>query len=278
MAGGIGLIVVHRAELEDVDALIVEAEPLLPEQHRAGAVELDRERDQTHHRQRQQQDRESDDVVEQPLHHQIPVGDRRLEHVERRHLAEIGVGAGAEAQLVGVGGKPDIDRQHPQLLQHFEDARLGRDRQREQHEVDTGAAGEFDDVVDLAEFRAAGAGIQRAVVVAVVEHAEHVDVGIILGLERLDQLFAVLVRADDDGAAIEPALARPAAHQRAQEQRARPTSAARPTKKNADSQSREISPPSLTKKDAPMNSRNTNAQDEIIRVICRSWPRNTWTS
>ena len=54
-------------------------------------------------------------------------------------------------------------------------------------------------------------------------------------------------------------------------------SAARPTKKNADSQSREISPPSLAKNDAPMNSRNTKAQDEIIRVICRSWPRNTWT-
>ncbi len=40
----------------------------------------------------------------------------------------------------------------------------------------------------------------------------------VLGLERLDQLFAVLVGADDDGAAVEPALARPAAHHRAQEQ------------------------------------------------------------
>ena len=49
-------------------------------------------------------------------------------------------------------------------------------------------------------------------------------------------------------------------------------------KKNAESQSREISLPSLTKKDAPMNSRNTNAQDEIIRVIWRSWPRKTCTS
>ena len=55
-------------------------------------------------------------------------------------------------------------------------------------------------------------------------------------------------------------------------------SAARPTKKNAESQSRDTSPPSLAKNDAPMNSRNTKAQDEIIRVICRSWPRNTWTS
>ena len=221
---------------------------------------------------------EADDVVEQPLHHQVPVGDRRLEHVERRHLAEIGIGAGTEAQLVGMGGKPDIHRQHPQLLQHLENARLRRDRQREQHEVDAGAAGEFDDVVDLAEFRAAGAGIQRAVVVAVVEHAEHFDVGIILDLERLDQLFAVLVRADDDGAAIEPALAGPAAHQRAQEQPlGRPAPRGR-RRRTPMSHSREISLPSLTKKDAPMNSRNTKAQDEIIRVIWRSWPRNTWTS
>ena len=55
-------------------------------------------------------------------------------------------------------------------------------------------------------------------------------------------------------------------------------SAARPTKKKAESQRREISLPSLAKNEAPMNSRNTNAQDEIIRVICRSWPRNTCTS
>ena len=57
----------------------------------------------------------------------------------------------------------------------------------------------------------------RAVVVAVVEHAEHFDIGIILDLERLDQLLAVLVRADHDGAAIEPALARPAANEGTQE-------------------------------------------------------------
>jgi hypothetical protein len=64
----------------------------------------------------------------------------------------------------------------------------------------------------------AGAGIHRAVVVAVVEHAEHLDVGIILGLERLDEFFAALVRAHDNGAAIESALTGPTAYQRAQEQ------------------------------------------------------------
>ena len=157
-------------------------------------------------------------MVEQPFHHQVPIGDRRLEHVERRHLAEIGIGAGAEAQLVGMRRQADIDRQHPQLLQHFEDARLGRDRQRKEHEVDAGAAGEFDDVVDLAEFGAAGAGIQRAAVVAVVEHAEHGNVGVVLGLQRFDELLAVFIGADDHGAAVEPALMRPAADHPAQEQ------------------------------------------------------------
>ncbi|MEY9311464.1 hypothetical protein ABH977_006676 [Bradyrhizobium ottawaense] len=116
------------------------------------------------------------------------------------------------------GGEADVDRQHPELLQHFQDARFRRDRQREQHEIDAGAAGEFDDVVDLAELARAGAGIERAAVVAVVEHAQHVDVGILLRFERFDQLLAVAVGADDDGAAVEPALARPAAHQRSQHQ------------------------------------------------------------
>src|SRR5450631_162914 len=214
----IGLIVVQRAKLEDVDALVVEAEPLLAKQHRPRTVEFYRERDQRHQRRGQQQNDGADHTVEQPLHHQIPVGDRRLEHIQRRHFAEIGIGAGTEAQLVGVGGKPDVHRQHPQLLQHFQNPRLRRNRQREQHEIDPGAAGEFDDVVDLAKFRAAGAGVECAIVVAVIEHAEDIDVGIVLEVERLDQLFAVLVGTDDDGAAVEPAVARPAAYHRTQEQ------------------------------------------------------------
>ena len=59
VASGSAMFVVHRAELEDVDELVVEAVALLPEQHRAAAVELDRERDQRHDRQRQQQDRKA---------------------------------------------------------------------------------------------------------------------------------------------------------------------------------------------------------------------------
>ena len=58
----------------------------------------------------------------------------------------------------------------------------------------------------------------RAIVAAVVEHADDAHVGIALRGERLDQRVAALVGADHDGAAVEPALARPVPHQ--QEQRA----------------------------------------------------------
>src|SRR5947208_906356 len=51
----IGVVMVERAELEDVDALIVEAEALLAEQHRAGAVKFDGERNQRHDRRGEQQ-------------------------------------------------------------------------------------------------------------------------------------------------------------------------------------------------------------------------------
>ena len=40
---------------------------------------------------------------------------------------------------------------------------------------------------------------------------------IVLALERLDQLLPVLVRTDDDGAAVKPALARPASYHRTEQ-------------------------------------------------------------
>jgi hypothetical protein len=39
--------------------------------------------------------------------------------------------------------------------------RVCRNRKREQHQIDPGAAGELDNVVDLAEFRLPGTGNER---------------------------------------------------------------------------------------------------------------------
>ena len=160
-----------------------------------------------------EQQQAADDFVEQPFHHHVPVGDRAVEDVDHRHIADVGIGARAEAQLVGVRGKPDVERQHPQLLQHLQDALFSRDRQREDDEIDAGAAAELNQVVDAAELAVAGGFGAGAVVGAVVEQADDLDAGILLPAQFLDHLGADLAAADDDGAAGEAAFARPFAHQ-----------------------------------------------------------------
>ena len=154
----------------------------------------------------------ADDFVEQIFHHHVPVGDRPVEHVEHRHVAEIGVGAGAEAQLVGMRREPDIDRQHPKLLEHLQDAAFGHDRQREDHEIDAGPPRELDQIVHRAELARSGDRLRRTVVAAVVEQADHADVGIALIPHRLGQRFAGFAAADDGGAPRQPAFLGPAPH------------------------------------------------------------------
>ena len=178
-------------------------------------------RDEQHQRrQRAAAAAAADDLVEQPFHHHVPVGDRLVEHVEHRDVADIGIGARPEAQLVGMRREPDVDRQHPQLLQHLQDARLGRDRQREDHEVDAGAAREFDEVVDRAELGEPAHDVGRAVVAAVVEHADHADVGVALRLERLDQRSprspppTTMVRRSSRPSRVQPRTSRNSARRR----------------------------------------------------------------
>ena len=165
-----------------------------------------------HHRRGRDQHQRADDLVEQPFHHDVPVRDRLVEHVEHRDVADVGVGARAEAQLVGMCRQADVDRQHPQLLQHLQDARFRRDRQREDHQVDAGAAREFDQIVDRAELEKPGHHIGRAFVAAIVERADDADVTVALRRDRVDQRSALLVGADDDGAPFEAALLGPAPH------------------------------------------------------------------
>src|SRR6185437_5618712 len=144
--------------------------------------------------------------------HDVPIGDRPVEYVEHGHGADIGVGAWAELQLVGMGSKPDIDRQHPQLLQHLQDAAFRRNRQREDHQIDARAAAEFDQIVDRAELALSGAFGAAAIVAAVVEQADDFDAGILLPPQILDHSTAEIAAADDYRAPREAAFARPAAH------------------------------------------------------------------
>ncbi len=61
-----------------------------------------------------------------------------------------------EVQLVHVCREPDVDRQHPQLAQHLQNAGLGGDRQREDDQIDACATAEGDEVIDGPELGKAG--------------------------------------------------------------------------------------------------------------------------
>ena len=71
--------------------------------------------------------------------------------------------------------------------------------------------------------------VAAAVVAAIVERADDAHVGIALRGERRDQRIAAVARADDDGAAVEAALPRPAPHQRGTSARRNAMSAISPT-------------------------------------------------
>jgi hypothetical protein len=119
---------------------------------------------------------------------------------------------GTEAQLAGVRGEADIDRQHPELAKHLQHALLGRDRQRDKEKIDARLAREFDKIIDRAEFRLARDHGSRTVVASIVEHATDVEIRIFLRLKRFDQHFTGRGTADNHGAANEPAFAGPAAN------------------------------------------------------------------
>ena len=152
----------------------------------------------------------------------------RSSDVEHRHIADVGIGARAEPQLVGVRGEPDVDRQHPQLLQHLQDAVFRRDRQREDHQVDAGAPCKLDEIVDGAELAFAGAFDAGALVAAVVEQADDLDAGVLLLVQFLDHVAARRAGADDDRAPVEAAFARPLAHQQEHHAGAKAMSATKP--------------------------------------------------
>ena len=120
-------------------------------------------------------------------------------------------------QLAGVGGEPDVDRQHPQFFQHLQDAVFRRDRQRKDHQIDARAPPEFDQVVDDAEFALTGAVGAAALIAAVVEQADDLDAGILLPLQLHDNMLAGHAAADDHRAAGEAAFARPFAHSQEQQ-------------------------------------------------------------
>ncbi len=75
----------HRPELEHLDEIVVEPEPILLEEDRPAALELDTKRDDRHQRQCRQKQKNREHVVEQALPQCAPARDRLLGQREHRY-------------------------------------------------------------------------------------------------------------------------------------------------------------------------------------------------
>ncbi len=100
LCGRITFVRIHGAELPDIDDLIIEAMALLLEDYRAFAVQLDGNGGRQHDGRQEDYSEQAENNVENPLGDGIPVVDWLVENIQHRHRADIGIGAGVEAQMI----------------------------------------------------------------------------------------------------------------------------------------------------------------------------------
>src|SRR6185312_1169898 len=100
-----------------------------------------------------------------------------------------------------MGAEPDVDGQHPELLQDLQQSGLGGQGKGNGEEIDPRAAGEVDELGDGPELAVGTDGRRRAAVVTIVEDADDVDIASIGGFQCLDQAPGRLATADQDATA-----------------------------------------------------------------------------
>ena len=132
--------------------------------------------------------------------------ERPVEHREQRQLAEIGIGARAELQRRGLARDADVHRKLPEPLQDVQQPRLRRKRDRRDDEVDAFVAGEIGEFLRSCRSCGAGDRFGAALIVAVVEDADDLDVDIArTGRGAMIASSADPPAADDGDAAAEAA-------------------------------------------------------------------------
>jgi hypothetical protein len=180
------MLTAEGAELQDLDHLVVEPVALLPEQHRAAAVELDGERDQGE----QGRDHHEDDGRQHAVLHRLddvaPAGERfglDAQHRQPRHRGDAGAGQGRAGE---VGAEGHLHREALELLHPRREARLGLPREGNDDLVQRPASGDGDEIGHGAQHRQAS-HLTRRPPRLIVEHADDPDRAIALAPQVLDQ-------------------------------------------------------------------------------------------
>ena len=119
-------LLVHGAELQHLDQLVVEAVALLPEQHRPRAVELDEQRDRQHDRRDQRQDERAEQAVLDGLGDPPPVAQRTIDDVQEGVAADVARLQRAETHGEFAGAEPHVDGNEAELVQRLDQQVVAR--------------------------------------------------------------------------------------------------------------------------------------------------------
>ena len=143
----------HRAELQDRERLHVTPEPPLPEQHRPGRVETDRDGDRRHHGCQENDHHERYDVVEAAL--QEPGRWRqpaRRQTDDGETLEGVNAGLGAD-DLEQARHDVDLHVELPQLADRVEQLVVARVGERDDHALDVEQRDDLRQAVGLSDER-----------------------------------------------------------------------------------------------------------------------------
>src|SRR2546425_8573494 len=99
----------HRAELEHLEALAVQAHPLLAVENGPGGHELEGRGDREHRGRGEDQRDAADDEVEHALRHAIPAVERGLAQVDERDRLELLDASAERREAEHVGDEVDRD-------------------------------------------------------------------------------------------------------------------------------------------------------------------------
>ena len=113
------MLLVHGAELQHLDELVVEAVALLAEKRRAGTVQPDEQRDR-HHEGRDRQDQCARMPVLDRLGDPPPVAQRPIDDIQEGVTAEMARLDGAETHGEFAGAELHVDGNEAQLVQRLD--------------------------------------------------------------------------------------------------------------------------------------------------------------
>jgi hypothetical protein len=145
------------------------------------------------------------ELVLEGLDQRSPVGDRLVGKVEKGDRADIGIGPRPKAQALQMSAQPDIHREDPELAEHLHETGLGGERKGDGQEIDARPARKVDELGNRPKLAIAADHGRRAVIVAIVEHADDLDVGS-RALQRFHQATGRLAATNQDAAAKQLAI------------------------------------------------------------------------